>query len=149
MIALIQRVTEAAVVKGDERCHSGPGLAVLLGVFRSDSEADAAKLAKRVAQLRIFADTEQKLNRSLLDIGGAALVVPNFTLCADTRKGRRPSYGAAADPEQGEKLFNCFVEALRTTGVSVVTGWFREHMQVELTNDGPVTVILSTGQEAG
>lgn len=144
MIALLQRVSKAAVTRANERRDSGPGLAVLLGVCRDDTVADAAKLAARTANLRIFDDADGKLNRSLLDVGGAALVVPQFTLCADTQRGRRPSYDAAAPPELGETLYRRYVAALRDQGVAVTEGWFRATMQVEIHNDGPVTVILQS-----
>ena len=145
MKALVQRVSQASVqVDAQVVGHIGPGLLVFLGVAREDAEGDASRLAETVAHLRIFADGAGKFNLSLVDSGGAALVVSQFTLLADTRKGRRPSFIQAAPPEQAEPLVDSFVRALRGTGVSVETGRFQAHMQVELCNDGPVTVMLDS-----
>ncbi len=145
MRALIQRVTEGRVLIHKETVGEiGPGLVVLLGVGDADSEAQAAMLADKVAHLRIFSDGEGKFNRSLLDTKGAALVVSQFTLYADTRKGRRPSFAHAAAPELAEALVEHFCQALRDQGVYVATGRFGAMMQVHLVNDGPVTIWLDT-----
>ena len=120
----------------------GPGLCVLLGVAGTDDEAAADRLAGKVAQLRVFDGADGNLDRSLLDTGGAALVVSQFTLIADTRKGNRPSFTDAARPERAEQLYERFAAALRDLGVPVATGVFGARMQVELVNDGPVTVVL-------
>ena len=120
------------------------GLVVLVGVARGDSEADARYLAEKTAGLRIFSDQEGKFNLSALDTGGELLVVSQFTLLADTRKGRRPSFNEAAPPDQAEALFERFVAQLQTTGLRVVTGRFQQKMLVEIHNDGPVTVLLDS-----
>jgi D-tyrosyl-tRNA(Tyr) deacylase len=120
----------------------GPGLCVLLGVARQDDEAAAERLAGRIARLRIFENDEGKFDRSVLDAGGAALVVSQFTLIADTAKGNRPSFSEAAPPEVAEPLYERFCSALRELGVTVETGVFGARMRVELANDGPVTILL-------
>ncbi len=143
MRALVQRVTEASVTVDSEVVGAiGPGLCVLLGVTHSDDDAVAAKLAAKVAQLRVFDDDDGAMNRSLLDVGGAALVVSQFTLYGDTARGRRPSWVAAARPEQAEPLVDAFTRALAARGVRVASGRFRADMQVALVNDGPVTLML-------
>ncbi|HET8626890.1 MAG TPA: D-aminoacyl-tRNA deacylase [Thermomicrobiales bacterium] len=147
MRVLLQRVTRAAVrVEGETVGEIGPGLAVLLGVGEGDGPDDATFLATKTAQLRIFADDEGKINRSLVESGGAALVVSQFTLYADARKGRRPSFVHAAPPEEAERLVAAFADALRGQGVAVATGRFRAYMQVEIHNDGPVTIWLDTAE---
>jgi D-tyrosyl-tRNA(Tyr) deacylase len=120
----------------------GPGLCILLGVATADGEADAVRLAGKVARLRIFENADGKFDRSLLEAGGAALVVSQFTLLADSTKGNRPSFSGAARPEQAEPLYERFAEALRELGVPVSQGVFGSRMTVELVNDGPVTIIL-------
>ena len=120
----------------------GPGLCVLLGVAAGDSEQRAERLARRVAQLRVFENEEGKFDRCLLDVAGEALVVSQFTLIADTSKGNRPSFSSAAPPEEAEPLYAVFCDALRAAGVPVATGWFGARMLVELANEGPVTVML-------
>ena len=143
MRAVVQRVAEARVRVGEEVVGEvGPGLCVLLGVARGDEEADAERLAGRVARLRIFENEEGKFDRSLLDTGGAALAVSQFTLIADTAKGNRPSFGDAAPPEEAERLYGAFCAALRALEVPVETGVFGARMRVELANDGPVTIVL-------
>jgi D-aminoacyl-tRNA deacylase len=122
----------------------GPGLLTLVGVTHEDDEAAAAKLAGKIANLRIFDDDQGTMNRSLLDAGGGALVVSQFTLYGDTSRGRRPSWIAAARPEQAEPLVDAVVRALRRLDVPVETGRFQAYMQVELVNDGPVTLLLET-----
>ena len=122
----------------------GAGLCVLLGVARGDTAADAERLAAKVANLRIFENEEGKFDRSLLDVSGAALVVSQFTLIADTAKGNRPSFSDAAPPELAEPLYETFCAALRASGVTVATGVFGTRMSVELTNDGPVTIVLES-----
>ena len=142
MVALVQRVTEASVtVEGAVTGAVGPGLLVLLGVHHTDTEVEVGWVAKKVANLRVFADEAGKMNRSLLDTGGEALVVSQFTLYGDTRKGNRPSFVASAPPDQAEVLYEAFVAALRDLlGKPVPTGVFGAHMDVRLTNDGPVTL---------
>ena len=145
MKALLQRVTRASVSLGNEEVgRIGPGLVVLLGVANGDTEKDAQYLAQKIVNLRIFSDKEGKFNLSALDIKGELLLVSQFTLLADTRKGRRPSFIEAAPPAQAEELFECFVEQARTTGLKVETGRFQQYMQVEIHNDGPVTILLDS-----
>ena len=145
MRAVLQRVTRASVtVEGETVGLIGPGLVVLLGVAQGDGPADALRLATKAAELRIFADDEGRFSRSLIEAGGSALVVSQFTLLADVRKGRRPSFVGAARPEDAEPLVAAFIEALRGLGVSVAAGRFGEHMLVDLENDGPVTIVLDT-----
>jgi D-tyrosyl-tRNA(Tyr) deacylase len=143
MRAVVQRVAEARVLVGDEVVGKiGPGLCVLLGVAREDDDAAAQRLAEKVARLRIFENEDGKFDRSVLDTGGSALVVSNFTLLGDTAKGNRPSFTDAAAPEKAEQLYEAFCSALRALGAAVETGSFGARMRVELANDGPVTVIL-------
>jgi D-aminoacyl-tRNA deacylase len=137
--AVVQRVSRARVTPGGE---IEAGLCVLLGVARGDTNADAERLAAKVARLRIFENAEGKFDRSLLDAGGAALVVSQFTLLAHTEKGNRPSFSGAAPPEEAERLYEVFGAALRDAGVEVATGVFGARMAVELVNDGPVTIVL-------
>ena len=139
----MQRVAEARVLVGGEGAgRIGSGLCVLLGVARGDDEAAAGRLAGRIARLRIFENEDGKFDRSLLDTGGAALVVSQFTLIADTAKGNRPSFSEAAPPEEAERLYEKFCEALRSLGVPIETGVFGARMEVELVNQGPVTIVL-------
>jgi D-tyrosyl-tRNA(Tyr) deacylase len=141
--AVVQRVTSARVlVDGEVVGEIGAGLAVLLGIARDDGTDEADRLAGRVARLRIFENEAGRFDRSLLDVGGAALVVSQFTLIADTAKGNRPSFTDAAAPEQAEPLYERFCAALRELGVEVATGRFGARMAVELVNDGPVTIVL-------
>ena len=143
MRAVVQRVASAQVsVAGEVRGEIGHGLCVLLGVARGDTASDAERLAGKVARLRIFENDEGRFDRSLLDTGGAALVVSQFTLIADTAKGNRPSFTEAAQPEEAEPLYAAFAAALRELGVEVQTGVFGARMAVELINDGPVTIVL-------
>jgi D-tyrosyl-tRNA(Tyr) deacylase len=143
--AVVQRVSHASVtVEGQVAGEIRAGLLILLGVGRIDNPESAAYLAEKISNLRIFADDAGKMNRSLLDTGGAVLVVSQFTLYADTRGGRRPSYIQAATPEEAVKLYEEFVRLLRAAGVTVATGVFQAHMQVELVNDGPVTILLDS-----
>ena len=145
MRALLQRSTGARVRVADEVVGSiGRGLVVLLGVGPDDDEATTDTLARKVAELRIFEDEEGRTNRSLVDVAGAALVVSQFTLYADTRRGRRPGFTGAASPELAERLYLRFAAALRETGVPVATGRFGAEMAVELVNDGPFTIWLDT-----
>ena len=145
MRALLQRVTEARVrVDGAVVGEIGPGLCVLVGVTHRDDEGSALRLADKVWRLRIFDDAEGVMNIGLLDAGGAALVVSQFTLYGDTRKGRRPSWADAARPEHAEPLVDAFVAALRDLGATVETGVFGADMAVELVNDGPVTLVVET-----
>ncbi len=145
MRACIQRVTRAQV-SVDERVIGsiGEGLVVLLGVARQDSQADVDYMVNKITQLRIFPDDDGKMNRSLLDAGGQMLVVSQFTLLGDTRKGRRPSFIAAADPAEGNAWYEQFVQQVRALGVDVATGKFQAHMLVELVNDGPVTLLVDS-----
>jgi D-aminoacyl-tRNA deacylase len=143
MIGLIQRVSGASVaVNGDMIANIGVGLLVLVGVEREDSLEKAEKLAARVAAYRVFADAAGKMNRSVRDIGGALLLVPQFTLAADTGSGLRPSFSRAALPESGARLFEALVSAVAATGVAYACGRFGADMKVTLTNDGPVTFWL-------
>jgi D-aminoacyl-tRNA deacylase len=145
MRACIQRVHRASVTIAGEICGSiGAGMLVLLGVASDDTEADAQKLAKKTAGLRIFEDSQEKMNLSLSDVGGAMLVVSQFTLLGDCRRGRRPDFIAAAPPELAEKLYEVFIAAVAAEGVAVATGRFRQHMEVELVNDGPVTLLVES-----
>lgn len=130
------------LVEGRSVGQTGAGLCVLLGVARSDAAEQAERMAGKVARLRVFEDERGRFDRSLLDTGGAALVVSQFTLIADTAKGNRPSFGDAAPPEQAEALYERFCAALSALGVPVETGVFAARMQVELVNDGPVTIVL-------
>jgi D-tyrosyl-tRNA(Tyr) deacylase len=148
MKALIQRINRAEVSVASEVVgSSGPGMLILLGVGRGDDEKGAAWLAARCANLRIFDDRKGLLNLSLLETGGEALVVSQFTLYANSRRGRRPSYTDAAEPEEASRLFDVFCEKLREEGVKVEEGSFGERMQVELVNDGPVTLMVETPQK--
>jgi D-tyrosyl-tRNA(Tyr) deacylase len=143
VLAVCQRVREARVrVDGRVVAEIGPGLCVLLGVARGDDASVAERLAAKVARLRVFEDDAGKFDRSLLDTGGAALVISNFTLVADTAKGNRPSFAAAAAPEEAERLYRHFCGALEALGVPTSTGVFGARMAVELVNDGPVTIVL-------
>jgi D-tyrosyl-tRNA(Tyr) deacylase len=143
--AVVQRVREARVLAdGDVAGEIGAGLCILLGVAESDGEEEAARLAGKTVRLRIFENEEGKFDRSLLDAGGEALVVSQFTLIADTAKGNRPSFSHAARPEQAEPLYERFCEALEDAGVRVARGLFGARMHVELVNDGPVTIVLGT-----
>jgi D-aminoacyl-tRNA deacylase len=145
MRAVVQRVTNASVTVGEETVGAiGHGLLILLGAGARDTPADAELLAEKIVNMRIFAGEEGRFDRSLLDVGGAALVVSQFTLYADTRRGRRPSFSGAAAPADAEPLVVAFAEALRSGGVVVETGRFGAMMQVALVNDGPVTIVLDS-----
>ena len=147
MRACIQRVSQArVVVDGEITGEVGPGLLVLLGVAQRDTDAELTWLAEKIVGLRIFEDDQGKMNRSLAEVGGGMLVVSQFTLYGDCRKGRRPSFIAAAPPEQAEQMYDDFVMHVSRQGISVATGRFRTHMEVELTNDGPVTIWIDTEQ---
>jgi D-tyrosyl-tRNA(Tyr) deacylase len=149
MRALVQRVTEASVdVDGTIIGQTGPGLLVLVCAMAGDTEDAADKLAARVAKLRIFRDDQNRMNRSLLDTGGGALVVSQFTLAADTRTGNRPGFSSAAGPEDGQRLYQRFAESLRAQGIAVETGSFGADMKVRLVNEGPVTIWLDTDDRA-
>jgi D-aminoacyl-tRNA deacylase len=148
MRLVIQRVTLASVTVDDQivgRC--GTGFCILAGVKNGDTQAEAKWLANKVANLRVFEDAAGKMNLSLLDVKGEALVVSQFTLYANAQRGRRPDFIDAARPEQAEPLIDCFVEQLRAEGVHVQTGTFRAVMQVEIHNDGPVTILLEREKE--
>lgn len=145
MRAVVQRVTHGRVRVGDEVAGEiGRGYVVLLGVHAGDTEVQARMLAEKVAHLRILSDEDGKMNRSLLDVGGAVLSVSQFTLYGNTEKGRRPSFIDAAPPERAEALYEVFNDRLRALGVPVATGRFRALMTVEIHNDGPVTLMLET-----
>lgn len=145
MRAVVQRVERAKVTVGGQVVGEiGHGLAVLLGVKEGDTAQDAASLAEKVANLRIFSDQDGKFNLSLFDVGGSALVVSQFTLYGDARKGRRPSFTRAAPPEVAAPLVECFASHLRALGIAVAEGEFQAHMLVEIHNQGPVTLILDT-----
>ena len=148
MRACVQRVSRAKVqVDSQVVGEIGVGLVVLVGVGKEDAEADARCLAEKVAQLRIFPDDDGKMNRSLLDVQGQVLAISQFTLFGDCRKGRRPSFVSAADPETGNRLYEQYVSDTRELGVTVETGRFQTDMQVELINDGPVTIMLDSKKE--
>jgi D-tyrosyl-tRNA(Tyr) deacylase len=145
MRAVIQRVKKSAVKTEKETvAEIGQGLLVLLGVATGDTENDCEYLARKIANLRIFEDENCKMNRSLVDIGGQMLVVSQFTLLGDCRKGRRPSFIRAAEPQMATELYECFVKKSRQEGISVQTGRFRARMEVALINDGPVTLIVDS-----
>jgi D-tyrosyl-tRNA(Tyr) deacylase len=145
MRAVIQRVKESSVTVNNQIVSRiGPGLLVLLGVSEADDSGDADFLSEKIPQLRIFEDEAGKMNRSLLETRGEMLVVSQFTLLGDCRKGRRPSYIQAAGPEKAEQLYEMFVEKIRKKGVAVKTGQFRAMMDIALINDGPVTLILDS-----
>ena len=145
MRALLQRVTQASVVvEGSVVGEIGAGLLILLGVAKPDRVADAEFLVDKIVNLRIFQDAEGKMNRSLLDTGRSLLIVSQFTLYGDCRKGRRPGFDAAAPAEQARALYESFVEIARRSGLRVETGVFQAHMEVALVNDGPVTLMLET-----
>ena len=145
MKALLQRVSAASVsVAGEVVGRIGRGLVVFIGVAQGDSEKDIRYLVPKIVSLRIFADREEKFNLSALDVKGELLLVSQFTLLADTRKGRRPSFTDAAPPAQAEELFQRFVEEVKVTGLKVETGRFQQYMQVEIHNDGPVTIMLDS-----
>ena len=147
MRAVVQRVKSASVtVDGEQVSEIGKGLLIFLGVAQEDTTGDIDYLANKVANLRIFEDDEGRMNRSLLEIGGEALVVSQFTLYGDCRKGRRPSFITAAQPEQADTLYQAFMEALAGLGVSVKAGVFQAMMDVELINDGPVTILLDSSK---
>ena len=145
MRALVQRVATAYVTVADETAGAiGVGLAVLLGVAKDDDEADASYLVEKISNLRIFADGENRFNLSALDVRADILVVSQFTLYADTRKGRRPDFNQAAGPEEARRLYEHTVQLFRNAGLAVAIGRFQEHMQVTLQNDGPVTLMLDS-----
>ena len=145
MRAVVQRVTRASVTVNEEFTGSiAEGLLVLLGVAHDDAESDADYLAAKIAGLRIFEDQEGKMNRSVVDIGGAILAVSQFTLFGDVRRGKRPSFDAAARPERAQALYEYFVERIRALGLQCETGRFQAMMEVELINQGPVTILLDS-----
>ena len=150
MKALLQRVSGASVsIANEEVGRIGRGLVVFLGVANGDIERDAQYLVPKIINLRIFADADEKFNLSALDINGELLLISQFTLLADTRKGRRPSFIEAAPPDRAEELFEYFVEQSRASGLKVATGLFQQYMQVEIHNDGPVTVMLDSREKLG
>ena len=145
MRAVIQRVSRAKVtVNGETTGEIGNGLLVLLGVATEDTDADADYLAEKIVGLRIFEDSDGKMNLSVADTAGAVLVVSQFTLYGDVRRGKRPSFDAAAPPQQARQLYEYFVEKIRAAGLTCETGRFQEMMQVELVNEGPVTILLDS-----
>ncbi|WP_425091927.1 D-aminoacyl-tRNA deacylase [Tropicimonas sp. S265A] len=145
MRALVQRIAQAEVAIGEDVIgKSGPGLLILVCAMQGDDAAIATSLAAKIAKLRVFKDEGGKMNRALLDTGGSALVVSQFTLAADTRRGNRPGFSAAATPTEGEALYIAFADALQAQGIGVETGSFGADMQVSLVNDGPVTIWLDT-----
>ncbi|WP_411352506.1 D-aminoacyl-tRNA deacylase [Leisingera aquaemixtae] len=147
MRALIQRVSEASVtVDGETLGEIGPGLLILVCAMQGDSEAQADQLAAKISKLRIFKDEDGKMNRSVLDTGGSALVVSQFTLAADTRRGKRPGFSAAAAPAEGERLYEYFAGRLAQLGLETAKGRFGADMKVRLLNDGPVTIWMDTEQ---
>ena len=149
MIALLQRVSEASVSAGKEITGQiGPGLLIFLGVFREDSEEDCKFLSHKISNFRIFNDDDGKMNLSIKESAGSALVVSQFTLCADWRKGRRPSFLDAAPPPKGEQLYAQFIRLLTDEGIVVETGQFGAMMNVRLINDGPVTFVLDSNSRS-
>jgi len=147
MRAVVQRVSRAKVsVNGVSTGEIGRGLLVLLGVSQADTETDADYLAEKIAGLRIFEDEKGKMNLAIAEIGGGVLVVSQFTLYGDVRRGKRPSFDAAAPPEKARELYEYFVERIRAFGLPCQTGRFQEMMQVELVNDGPVTILLDSAK---
>lgn len=147
MRAVVQRVSAASVTVEDRKVGTiGPGLLVLLGVARGDTEKDGEYLAEKLAGLRIFEDEEEKMNRSVAQIGGSILLVSQFTLYGDVRHGRRPSFTQAAPPEEANRLYEDLAQKLRDKGLTVETGQFQAHMEVSLVNDGPVTILLDSGK---
>ena len=147
MIAVIQRCSRGKVtVENNNVGEIGTGIVILLGIKKSDSEIDADLLVKKIVHLRIFSDKNQKMNYSLKDINGSALVISQFTLCGNTKKGRRPSFLIAAAPEKGEKLYQYFIDKMEEATIIVESGKFGAMMNVELVNDGPVTFVLDTNE---
>jgi D-tyrosyl-tRNA(Tyr) deacylase len=147
MRAVVQRVSRAKVTVNDWTSGEiGLGLLVLLGVAHQDTEADAAYLAEKIAGLRIFEDEDGKMNRSVQDVGGSILAVSQFTLYGDVRRGKRPSFDAAAPPDHARRLYEFFVEQIQGKGLRCETGRFQEMMQVELVNEGPVTILLDSAK---
>ncbi|MBM4420667.1 MAG: D-tyrosyl-tRNA(Tyr) deacylase [Chloroflexi bacterium] len=145
MRAVVQRVRSARVTVGEETVGEiGPGLAILLGVGRGDGAEHGERLAAKIAALRIFVDADGKMNRSVGEAGGGVLVIPQFTLHADVRRGRRPGFGAAAEPEEARRLYEAFCGLLRAADLPVSTGRFGAYMVIELVADGPVTIVVST-----
>jgi D-tyrosyl-tRNA(Tyr) deacylase len=145
MRAVVQRVLKAGVtVAGEEVGSIGKGYLVLLGVEEHDTQEDALYIAEKIVGLRIFEDLEEKMNLSLLDVGGSMLIVSQFTLLGDCRKGRRPSFAHAAHPDLAEALYTEVVEVVKSRGINVATGRFRTHMEVSLVNDGPVTMLIDS-----
>lgn len=147
MRAVVQRVSRAEVtVNGEVTGKIGRGLLVLLGVARDDTDADAIYLAEKIAGLRIFEDDQGKMNRSVNDAGGSVLAVSQFTLYGDVRRGKRPSFDAAAPPDRARQLYEFFVQRIRAAGLRCETGRFQEMMKVDLANEGPVTILLDSGR---
>ncbi len=147
MRAVLQRVSRAqASVNGEITGQIGLGLLVLLGVGRDDSEADAVYLAEKISGLRVFEDDAGKMDRNVQEVGGSVLAVSQFTLYGDVRRGKRPSFDAAAPPEKARELYEFFVEKIRATGLRCETGIFQSEMKVELVNEGPVTILLDSGK---
>jgi D-aminoacyl-tRNA deacylase len=148
MRAVVQRVSRAKVtVDGGITGEIRLGLLVLLGVGQEDTEADVSYMGEKIAGLRIFEDQDGKMNRSVLDVGGSVLAVSQFTLYGDVRRGKRPSFDVAAPPEAARRLYELFVERIRAAGLHCETGRFQEMMQVELVNEGPVTILLDSGKQ--
>lgn len=147
MRAVVQRVSRARVAVDDWTAGEiGMGLLVLLGVGQQDTDADVSYLAEKIAGLRIFEDEDGKMNRSVVDVGGSVLAVSQFTLYGDVRRGKRPSFEAAAPPENARRLYELFVQRIQETGLRCETGRFQAEMQVELVNDGPVTILLDSSK---
>ncbi|MEK6951457.1 MAG: D-aminoacyl-tRNA deacylase [Nanoarchaeota archaeon] len=145
MISLIQRVTKAEVnIKGKLFSSIAKGYVILLGIFEDDTEKDLNKLVDKIVGLRIMSDKDDKMNLSIIDVKGEILVVSQFTLCADVSGGRRPSFIKAKKPDEAEKLYKSFVEKLKQKGLEIKTGSFGEYMEVQIFNDGPVTIILDS-----
>ena len=145
MRTVVQKVTRSSVtVEGEVKGKIGSGLMVLIGVAEGDTEEDAAYIADKISKLRIFEDEQEKLNLSVKDVGGEVLAISQFTLLADARKGRRPSFSHAARPEEANALYQKVIEGIRESGIHVEEGVFQTHMEVEIINDGPVTILLDS-----
>lgn len=148
MKAVVQRVRQASVDVNDRAlAQIGPGFLVLLGAEQGDTDSDVIKLSSKLLKLRIMSDNQDKMNRSIMDTKGEILVISQFTLCADTSKGNRPSFIKATPPEEGRRLYELFIEKIRDSGISTKTGEFGAHMMVSLINDGPTTIILDTRKD--
>ena len=150
MIAVIQRVAEASVKVNQKTLGAiGKGLVIFIGIEMEDTESESCYLAKKISELRIFPDHEKSMNRSVMDVAGKVLIVSQFTLCGNTRKGRRPSFTSSADPKEGKRLYIHFVNEMKKRGIECATGQFGAMMAVSLVNDGPVTFVVESRKWTG